>query len=90
MPAEYLRWVKTAHASSNPDTPSGPLFLDFGSTRAALEHGTLPGYIVGDGALQLAITMPAGITSASYEIRVDYMAACRMRVAHGSVEILPS
>ena len=90
LPAEYLRWVKTSHASSNPDTPVGPLFLDFGSTRAALEHGTLPGYIVGDGALQLAITMPAGMASASYEIRVDYMAACRMRVAHGSVEILPS
>jgi hypothetical protein len=90
LPAEYLRWVKTAHASSNPDTPTGPLFLDFGSTRAALEHGSLPGYIVGDGALQLAITMPAGLASASYEIRVDYMAAARMRVAMGSVEILPS
>ena len=90
LPAEYLRFVKTAHASSNPDTPTGPLFLDFGSTRAALEHGTLPGYIVGDGALQLAVTMPAGTASASYEIRVDYMSACRMRVAHGSVEILPS
>ena len=90
LPAEYLRVVKCAHASSNPDTQTGPLFLDFGATRAALEHGSLPGYIVGDGALQLAITVPSGMASASYEIRVDYMAAARMRVAHGSVEILPS
>jgi len=83
--------VKTAHVSSNPDTPTGPLFLDFGASRAGLEHGSLPGYIVADGALQLAITMPAGMASASYEIRVDYMAAARMRIASGgSVEILPS
>ena len=90
LPAEYLRWVKTAHVSSNPDTPTGPLFLDFGATRAGLENGSLPAYIVGDGALQLAITMPAGMASASYEIRVDYMAAARMRIASGTVEVLPS
>lgn len=90
LPAEYVRWVKTSHTSSNPDTQAGPLFLDFGASRAALEHGSLPGYIVADGALQLAITMPAGTASASYEIRVDYNAAARMRIASGSVEILPS
>ena len=92
LPAEYLRAIKCAHSSSNPDTPSGPLFLDFGATRAGLEHGSLPGYIVADGALQLAITMPAGMASGSYEIRVDYNAAARMRtcIAMGSVEILPS
>ncbi len=50
------------------------------------------GYFVADGALQLAITctMPAGLPSAPYEIRVDYMAAARVRIASGSVEILPS
>ena len=90
LPAEYLRWVKTSHTSSNPEMQIGPLFLDFGASRAALENGSLPGYIVGDGALQLAITMPAGLASASYEIRVDYNAAARMRIASGSVEILPS
>ena len=90
LPAEYVRWVKTSHTSSNPDTQAGPLFLDFGASRAALEHGSLPGYIVADGALQLAVTMPAGLASASYEIRVDYMAAARMCIASGSVEILPS
>ena len=90
LPAEYLRWVKTSHTSSNPDTQTGPLFLDFGATRAGLEHGSLPGYIVADGALQLAITMPAGMASGYYEIRVDYNAAARMRIASGSVEVLPS
>ena len=90
LPGEYLRWVKAAHTSSNPDTPLGALFLDFGATRAGLEHGSLPGYIVADGAPQLAITMPAGMASGSYEIRVDYNAAARMRIAMGSVEILPS
>ena len=90
LPAEYLRWLKTAHTSSNPDTPSGPLFLDFGATRAGLEAGSLPAYVVFDGACQLGITMPAGMASGSYEIRVDYMAAARMRIASGAVEILRS
>ena len=90
LPAEYLRWVKTAHQSSNPDLPSGPVFLDFGATRACLEHGSLPGYIVGTGSLQLSVTCPSGMAAGSYEIRCDYMAAARMRVAHGTVEVLPS
>jgi hypothetical protein len=87
---EYIRLIKASHQSSNPDTPVGPLFLDFGATRACLEHGSLPGYIVGDGALQLSLTMPAGMASGAYTVKVDYYAAARMRVAHGTVEVLPS
>ena len=91
LPAEYIRWVKAAGNSSNPDTEVGPLFLDFTSSiRATLENGTLGGYIPFDGSSQLVVVMPPGIASASYEIRVDFMSACRLRVAHGSCEVLPS
>ena len=91
LPAEYLRWVLASSNSSNSSTEVGPLFIDFTSSiRASLEHGSLPGYVPFSGSEQLVVTMPAGIASASYEVHVDFMAACRLRVAYGQCEVLPS
>ena len=91
LPAEYLRWVVASSNSSNSSTEVGPLFIDFTSSiRASLEHGSLPGYVPFSGSEQLVVTMPAGIASASYEVRVDFMAICRLRTAYGQCEVLPS
>jgi hypothetical protein len=93
LPAEYVRKIKGAFQTGNPDQellPPRVYFFDFGSTRANREHSTLTGYIVGDGALQLAFTTGASVTTGSFEIRIEYNAAARMRVAGGSITVYPS
>ena len=93
LPAEYIRKIKGAVQAGNPDQESLPpslYFLEFGSTRANREHGTLTGYIVGDGALQLAFTTPSFLSPGTYEIRIEYNAAARMRVAGGAITVFPS
>ena len=93
LPAEYIRKIKGAFQAGNPDQellPPRVYFFDFGSTRANREHSTLTGYIVGDGALQLAFTTGANISAASFEIRIEYNAAARLRVAGGAISVYPS
>ena len=93
LPSEYVRKVKGAFQAGNVDQElcvPGQIFFDFGSTRANREHSTLTGYIVGDGALQLAFTTNATLSPTAYEIRVEYNAAARMRVAGGAITVYPS
>jgi hypothetical protein len=93
LPTKYLRKVKNAFQAGNSEQellPSGLVHFDFGSSRANREHSTLTGYIVGDGALQLAFTTGSSVSAGAYEIRVEYNAAARMRISGGAVEVFPS
>jgi hypothetical protein len=73
-----------------PPTNDNVLVLEFGDSRANFESGCLTGYYVFTGSEQLALTMPADLPAGSYEVRIEYLAACRMNISKGQVSVHPS
>ena len=64
--------------------------IEFGDFKANYEHGCLTGYIPFSGSEQLALTMLGNFVAANYEIRVEYLSACRMNISKYQVSVFPS
>ena len=66
------------------------IFVEFGSSRDNMEAGVITGYLPADGSLQLALTTPANLTAADYEIRVEFLTCARLNINRGTCSVFPS
>ena len=66
------------------------IIIEFGDSASNMQSGALTGYMPMDGSFTLAVTTPADLPQADYEIKIDYLAAARLSVNRGVISVYPS
>ena len=66
------------------------IIIEFGDSASNMHSGALTGYMPMDGSFVLAITTPADLPQADYEIKIDYLSACRLNINQGVISVYPS
>jgi hypothetical protein len=69
---------------------SYPIIVEFGSAKTDLLNNTITGYVPLTGQERLVITTNPNLPATSYEIRVEYLSACRLNINQGKISVLPS
>jgi hypothetical protein len=69
---------------------SFPIVIEFGSAKTDFINNTITGYVPLTGQERLVITTHQYFVPGSYEIRIEYLSACRLNINQGKISVLPS